>query len=549
MVTNDNNSLLAHLAYKFSGQTETTATEALGYILSRSEAARNALRDTLKTGGADVGPIARVQTEVIGKKMERIDLSAYNEADEERVLIEAKFWASLTGNQPSEYLNRLPNDGKPSALLFVAPEMRLESLWSHIRERAEESGFALNSGSETGDLRTAAIAGSERRLMLTSWRAMLGAMASRASVDGDSAAERDILQLNALCEREDTEEFRPLRGNEVSPDFPRFQAHLINLVGDAVTRSKNEEIISWNGPWASTVESHGIWITIAGATALIHINYRHWAKERETPVWLSFTNSGDTKLETVHERLQPDLAPGKDILPIYLPLGVEREAVLNAIVERLREVSELLASPAPSESGNLLGGGRVFYYLYARPDGSRAVAFGDNYGLRNVHVVTADGLAQTEDWTLDAPPDDLLEDSDVATMEEIEERFGSLVRLEDQDIVERNRLELEPEAERRRAEAARRRLSEPIDFVRVPEEVIAIDTMPIADVRAKIPEVHRRQDALEPERRERYDRFLELKLMLCRPEPTMRQWVRSALMSFASLEHAEYRDEHPLEDA
>lgn len=191
----------------------------------------------------------------------------------------------------------------------------------------------------------------------------------------------------------------------------------------------------------------------------------------------------------------------------------------------------------------------MFYYLYARPDGSRAVAFGDNYGLRNVHVVTADGLAQTEDWTLDAPPDDLLEDSDVATMEEIEERFGRLVRLEDQDIVERNRLELEPEAERRRAEAARRRLSAPIDFVRVPEEVIAIDTMPIADARAKIPDVHRRQDALEPERRERYDRILELKLMLYRPEPTMRQWVRAALMSFASLEHAEYRDEHPLEDA
>lgn len=547
MVTNDNNSLLAHLAYKFSGQTETTATEALGYILSRSEAARNALRDTLKTGGAHVGPIARVQTEVIGKKMERIDLSAYNEADEERVLIEAKFWASLTGNQPSEYLNRLPNDGKPSALLFVAPESRLETLWPEVCDRARKE-FAVDMGSETGDLRTAAIAGSERRLMLTSWRAMLGAMASRASVDGDSAAERDILQLNALCEREDTEEFRPLRGNEVSPDFPRFQAHLINLVGDAVTRSKNEEVISSFGPWTSTVESHGMWITIVGATALIHINYRHWAKERETPVWLSFTNSGDTKLEAVRERLQPDLAPGKDILPIYLPLGVEREAVLNAIVERLREVGKLLASPAPRESGNLLGGDHVFYYLYTRPDGSRAVAFGDNYGLRNVHVVTADGLAQTEDWTLDAPPDDLLEDSDVATMEEIEERFGKLVRLEDQDIVERNRLELEPEAERRRAEAARRRLSAPIDFVRVPDEVMEIERVPIEDVRAKIPEIHRRQDELAPDRRERYDRFLDLALMLHRPEPTLRQWASDALMAFASLEHAEYRDEHPLED-
>ena len=65
MTTNDANqiSLLAHLAYKFGGQTETIATEALGYILSRSEAARNALRDMIGIGGVDVGQIARAQTE------------------------------------------------------------------------------------------------------------------------------------------------------------------------------------------------------------------------------------------------------------------------------------------------------------------------------------------------------------------------------------------------------------------------------------------------------------------------------------------------------
>ena len=55
MTTNDANqtspasqiSLLAYLAYKFGGQTETIATEALDYILSRSEAARNALRERM----------------------------------------------------------------------------------------------------------------------------------------------------------------------------------------------------------------------------------------------------------------------------------------------------------------------------------------------------------------------------------------------------------------------------------------------------------------------------------------------------------------------
>ncbi len=347
MTANDNNSLLAHLAYKFSGQTETTATEALGYILSRSEAARNALRDTLKTGGADVGPIARVETEVIGKKMERIDLSAYNAADEERVLIEVKFWAELTGNQPAEYLNRLPDDGEPAVLLFVAPESRLEAFWPEVLRRAKDGGFTIGSGSETGNLRTAAIAGSNSNLMLTSWRAMLGAMASRASVDGDSSAERDILQLNALCEQEDSEAFRPLRGNELSPDFPRFQMHLVNLVGDAVNRGKSEGILIKPGVWASALESHGIWVTIAGATALLHINYRHWAKERETPLWLWFTNTGSTKLDTVRERLQADLVAGKDILPIYLPTGVEYNAVLYDVVSQIRRIGDILAAPAP----------------------------------------------------------------------------------------------------------------------------------------------------------------------------------------------------------
>ena len=351
MVTNDNNSLLAYIANEFTNQTELVATKSLGYILSRSEAARNALRDTLKTGSADVGPIARVQTEV-PDKTGRIDLVGFGEGDAKRVLIEAKFWAGLTGNQPNTYLEELLKNEEPSALLFVAPESRLETLWTEILRLAandKAKRFTLDAGNIDGEtnLPSAVVNGGPHRLMLTSWRAMLGAMTSRASVDGDSAAERDILQLNALCEQEDTVAFRPLRGNEVSPDFPRFQAHLISLVGDAVTRSKNEEVISGFGPWASTVESHGIWVTIAGASALLHINYRHWAKERETPVWLWFTNGGDTKLEAVHERLQPDLAPGKDILPIYLPLGVEREAVLNAIVERLREVSKLLAAPPP----------------------------------------------------------------------------------------------------------------------------------------------------------------------------------------------------------
>ncbi len=49
-------------------RTEDIAVEALGHILSTSEAARAALADVVDAGGAPVGPIARVRTQVTGEK-------------------------------------------------------------------------------------------------------------------------------------------------------------------------------------------------------------------------------------------------------------------------------------------------------------------------------------------------------------------------------------------------------------------------------------------------------------------------------------------------
>ena len=318
---NDDNktSLLAYLAYKLGGgRTETTATEALGYILSRSEAARNALRDTIRTGGVDIGPIARVQTEVEINKDARVDLIGFDATDAERALLEVKFWAGLTENQPNTYLERLLQNKNPSALLFVAPESRIVTLWAELRRLANDGEFTLTNAPSAANLMSATINDGPHCLMLTSWRALLGSMSSRASVDGDSSAERDILQLNALCEREDTAAFQPLRGGELSLEFPRIQGHLTNLLWDAVVMADQHGIISWRGPWTSSLDSHGIWITIGEANPIFYLNYRHWAQEGGTPLWLWFNNSGATKLDAIRERLQADLVAGKDN-PAHLP--------------------------------------------------------------------------------------------------------------------------------------------------------------------------------------------------------------------------------------
>ena len=170
----------------------------------------------LRAGGADVAPLARVATEVIGKKDERLDLVAFDEHGSERVLIEVKFWAGLTSKQPEEYLERLPRDGEPAVLLFVAPEQRLVTLWAEICRRAKACCELGTEGSTEG-LKSVTVDGSPRRLMLTSWRRLLTGMSSRAGNDGDSAAERDILQLGALCERQDRDAFLPLRPEEFAP--------------------------------------------------------------------------------------------------------------------------------------------------------------------------------------------------------------------------------------------------------------------------------------------------------------------------------------------
>ena len=100
-MTAHHQTLLAKLAPKFGPQTENLAVDALGHILSGSEAARRALSNVIADGGAVVGEIAQVRTQAqaTGKEGARPDLAGFDRDGRERVLIEAKFWAGLTGNQ------------------------------------------------------------------------------------------------------------------------------------------------------------------------------------------------------------------------------------------------------------------------------------------------------------------------------------------------------------------------------------------------------------------------------------------------------------------
>lgn len=354
----DGRTLFAHVALKLGTRPEDIAVVALGHILATSKAALRAIEDILNTGGAQVGKISHARTQASKEKGGRTDLSGCDENGEERVLIEAKFWAGLTDLQPVAYLKRLPTD-KPSALLFVAPAARFELLWAKLCRRVVKAGMNVGPDSRDSNLYTAEVGG-KHRLMLTSWRVLLDNMASKASIAGDSRAEADIRQLLGLTQRMDEDAFLPLRSEELGPEFPRRVLAFVRLVKDAATRASQEEWANWNGSQPSIGETfYGWYMLLAGAGVWFGYWCTPWAQHRDTPLWLEFSEWRDDKCPTVtftevRHRLAPlqkEFPPEiidkghRLLVPINLPVGVEYDAVLNAVVKRLEDIARLIGSP------------------------------------------------------------------------------------------------------------------------------------------------------------------------------------------------------------
>ena len=348
--------LLAKLAPKFGPQIENLAVDSLGHILSESEAARRALSELVAAGGAGVGEIGQVRIQQTGKEGERPDLAGVDREGRERVLIEAKFWAGLTSNQPVAYLKRLPST-TPSALLFVAPAARIETLWNELHRTVakSKSKITLAPGYEEEELRCAG-AGGRRRLLLTSWQALLDRMATQAAAVPDSHTNEDIGQLRGLAAQQDDVAFLPLRREELGPEFPRRMLGLRRLIDDATDRAINAGFASVkNLKVTPQAWGYGRYVRLSSAEPWFGIDIYDWSCQQETPLWLWFqrryTQDNTLRaLEPLRQRHPPELVEYDDgiIVPVELPVGVEYEAVCDAVVKRLKEVADLIRAPAKS---------------------------------------------------------------------------------------------------------------------------------------------------------------------------------------------------------
>ncbi len=350
--------LLAHLSWKFSHQPETVATEALGHILSESKAVRDALSAFLRSREVDVGAIVRAETEVMGEEGGRPDLVCFDRDENERLLIELKFWAGLTGNQPVAYLKRLPDDS-PSALLVVAPARRIEPLWWELTRRVrEEMSVEPRDDPAVLEVRQAAV-GDGRVLMLTSWRALLEALEAKASDNGDEQAVSDIRQLSGLAVRQDSEVF-PLHPEQLGPDLPRLIVKLPTLLDDVYQRLIDAGLVPKK--WPNVRVKNGVYryIRLGGCIVWFGARYRMWAKFEQTPLWLGFGSQATkygmaTKLKQRWGEDPPESLISDDVVPILVRPGYSYYEVLDDVVSQLQRLAslfqEIYAADPPDTTG------------------------------------------------------------------------------------------------------------------------------------------------------------------------------------------------------
>lgn len=343
-------SLFGHFASR-SGQPENFATEALNYILNRSSTAKSAFLRFVAQSGAELPTDLMFRTQAAGDDKAIPDLIGMDLDSRQVLLVEAKFWAGLTSNQPITYLKRLPSD-TDGLLLFVAPALRFDTLWAELLWRCRKEGFAVeHSRTVVSEEFRAINIGRTQVLALTSWRAVLAQVLRELETRREHDAASDVRQLQGLCERMDSGAFLPLRSAELTSDTGTRIMQYCEIVNEAIEQAKAAGMASTRGLRPTRGPGfYGRYFALYGHVCNLQFNAAFWGRLRAPPIWLGIHELRDKPwskdaLESLG-REQPSrlLSARRDHLavPINLSIGIEKQDVLSDVLRQMKEVGELL---------------------------------------------------------------------------------------------------------------------------------------------------------------------------------------------------------------
>lgn len=363
-------SLFGHLIFGFRNGPENLATEALCYILNRSEIANGAFIRLVSQIGITLPSNLRFETQihisdnVVSDEIEEgssksgdfiPDFAGKDNTSKHVVIGEAKFWAGLTDNQPVTYLKQFPES---SVLIFFAPSKRLSLLWHELIRRCKEAGLEPQQTITIDEEFKTTAFDKYPILAMTSWRRVVNSIQHAVEADGDNDTLSDIMQLQGLCNRMDETAFLPIQSEELTSDIGKRILQYCDLVDEITAILVNSGVASTKGlqktSWSGAT---GRYMGIHNHGCLLHFNSQLWSDFGGTPIWFqiqkagtgknwSFASEAKTKLIKLELEEPSRLIHIEDRLcvPIFIPTSVEKSDVIKYMLKQIREVIDILAT-------------------------------------------------------------------------------------------------------------------------------------------------------------------------------------------------------------
>jgi hypothetical protein len=352
--------VLGHLARRFTVSEENLATEALTWLL-RDPSANSALCSLARAVGARIPDGLTFVGQVGSPDTGRPDIVGTDEAQRVRLLIEAKFAAGLTAQQPRGYLTLL-GDAAPGLLLVVAPSARLGTLWSELLHATPETAASAPSPSAPleGDLMRTAV-GNNRVLALASWRHVVTHILEALNAAGNRPLAQDAEQLLALTEVMDSQAYAPVRPGDYGPGEARRVQQLQGLIDGVRDGARQSDRVEQAGRSSHGRIFYGWYLRSRATSKSLWFGFlpRLWDKEGVSPLWMQVKTSSSWSRQRLAQALAPLHGAGQKGLfegleSFYVPLALrpflsQRETVVDLLSQVEAVVALLDAAVAPGE--------------------------------------------------------------------------------------------------------------------------------------------------------------------------------------------------------
>lgn len=345
-----NKSLLGSLVSSLSSSPENIATEALCFILRNSNHAKNFFLHYLNKFSIEVTGDIHFQTQLHddGKIP---DLVGLNNEGNKVIIVENKFWAGLTENQPISYLSMLPKE-EPAILLFLAPSLRIISLFNELIRRVEadkyESQKMILSEVESKVIKL----NKYHFLAITSWRSILTFILNGVEQEHDKASASDIHQLLGLTERMDEEAFIPFESFDLGIKQGISLKQFSQVINESISIMEKRNIIHLGGlKQAHGAGWYGRYFFLKNYAALLFYSAEYWSSLSETPFWLKIQNKDFNVTEKVFAKFTslitsfPPKAYRLDdgvYIPLFLGTNVDKDTVIESLIDQIVDLTKYM---------------------------------------------------------------------------------------------------------------------------------------------------------------------------------------------------------------